>query len=107
MLFPGHFQKVHPTQLYEAAFLLLLFGVCSLLYLKWNFRHGLSVYFIGYGCFRFLLEYVRGDDRGKLFGTLSPSQFWSLVMILIGVALIFFLRYLQKREANGIENAAE
>ena len=107
VLFPGHFQRVHPTQLYEAAFLFLLFGVCLLLYLKWNFRHGLSVYFICYGIFRFLLEYVRGDDRGKLFGALSPSQFWSVLMVGIGVGLIFFLRWIQKREVNGVENVAE
>lgn len=107
VLFPGHFQKVHPTQLYEAIFLFLLFGLCSLLYLKWHFRHGLSVYFIGYGCFRFLLEFVRGDDRGKLFGALSPSQFWSLVMIAIGISLIFFLRYLQEKYPDGVENVKE
>ena len=55
----------------------ILFAVCSYLLLKKQFRHNMTVYLIGYGIFRFLIEFIRGDDRGKLFGLLSPSQFWS------------------------------
>ena len=51
----------------------------------------MGIYCIGYGIFRFLIEFLRGDDRGKLFNLLSPSQFWSIVMIIIGVFLIFAL----------------
>lgn len=85
--FPGHLQKVHPTQLYEAAFLFILFAVFSYLLLKKNFRHNMSLYLICYGTFRFLIEYLRGDHRGELVSGISPSQFWSILMVVIGIVL--------------------
>ena len=95
--FPGLPNPVHPTQLYEAAFLFILFGVMLFLLLKFNFRHNMSVYLISYGIFRFLLEFIRGDHRGELVTGISPSQFWSIPMVLLGVGLIFLLNYLQKK----------
>lgn len=87
--FPRLPHPVHATQLYEAAFLFALFGLCMFLYCKLRFRHTMSVYLCAYGVFRFLLEFLRGDYRGTLLGnTLSPSQIWSLGMIVIGAALI-------------------
>lgn len=79
---------VHPTQLYEAAFLLLAFLV-FFFFLK---KHHTECYLISYGIFRILIELLRGDDRGASpFGFLTPSQFMSIIMILGGI-LIFFLR---------------
>ena len=95
--FPHLANPVHPTQLYEAAFLFILFGVMLFLLLKFNFRHNMSVYLISYGVFRFLLEFIRGDHRGELVTGISPSQFWSIPMVLLGVALIFLLNYFQKK----------
>lgn len=95
--FPHLDHPVHPTQLYEAAFLFILFGVMLFLLLKFNFRHNMSVYLISYGIFRFLLEFIRGDHRGELVTGISPSQFWSIPMVLLGVALVFLLNYLQKK----------
>lgn len=89
--FPRLAEKVHPTQLYEAVFLFLLFAVCSFLLLKFRFRHNMSVYLIGYGIFRFAIEFLRDDHRGEWIGSLSPSQFWSICMVVLGVALIFIL----------------
>ena len=103
-------EPVYPTQLYEAAFLLILFAVCSYLLLKKQFRHNMTVYLIGYGIFRFLIEFIRGDDRGKLFGLLSPSQFWSLGMVILGVLLYFGMERVWRREAAAAgteEKAAE
>lgn len=96
--------KVHPTMLYEAVFLLLLFILCSFLLLKFRFRHNMSVYLVGYGIFRFCLEFLRNDHRGQLIGDLSPSQFWSILMVLLGVALYFILERFWKRVAVEIEN---
>lgn len=95
--FPDLPHPVHPTQLYEAAFLFLLFGVCFYLLMKKNFKHNLSVYLIAYGIFRFLIEFLRADDRGALVGSLSPSQFWSIVMVIAGVGVYFLLNYLYKK----------
>ena len=56
--FPDLPHPVHPTQLYEAAFLFVLFAVSVYLILKKDFKHNLSLYLIAYGVFRFLIEYV-------------------------------------------------
>ena len=90
--FPGMRHAVHPTQLYEAVFLLALFGVISYLLLKKKFYNTMPLYLVAYGVFRFLIEFLRGDDRGKFIGIFSPSQFWSLVMTIGGVAM-FILFY--------------
>jgi prolipoprotein diacylglyceryltransferase len=97
----GKKATVVPTQLYEAIFLFALCAVCFLLVWKKKFRHNLSVYLIAYGIFRFCLEFVRADDRGQFLGSLTPSQFWSIVMIIAGIALIFLLRpAYKKRDAE-------
>lgn len=90
--FPGMTQAVHPTQLYEAAFLFAMFGICTLLLFKFRFKHNLSLYFASYGLFRFLIEFLRGDSRGEFVGPVSPSQFWSLIMIVIAVGVFFIER---------------
>ncbi len=93
-----------PVQLYESLFLFIVFGVLTILYLKKDFKQTLPVYLIVYGIFRFIIEYFRGDERGKLFGSdiVSPSQFWSILMVVIGVALFFWFARLFKKE-NGNE----
>ena len=96
--FPNLSQPVHPTQLYEAAFLFIMFGVCTYLVVKFNFKHNLSLYLISYGVFRFLIEYLRGDERGELVGFISPSQFLSIFMVLGGIALIFMFNYFYKKD---------
>ena len=100
--FPGaYFEqlgKVHPTQLYEAAFLFVLFGVLTWLLLKKKFQYTMTVYLASYGVFRFLIEFLRYDDRGQLGKLLSPSQTMSLVFLGLAV-LAFFLqrRYLKNK----------
>ena len=91
-----------PTQLYEAIFLFLIFGIMSLLLLKWNFKYNMPVYLISYGVWRFLIEFVRGDDRGSFVGNISPSQFWSIVMVIAGIGLWIGLYFLFKKKAETI-----
>ena len=91
------YAKVVPTHLFEAIFLFALFAICFILLWKKNFRYNLSVYLIAYGVFRFLLEYVRADDRGSFIPGISPSQFWSILMVVSGIGLIFLMRWLFKR----------
>ena len=95
--FPNLPHPVHPTQLYEAVFLFLLFAICFILLMKKDFKHNLTVYLIAYGIFRFLIEFVRADNRGEFFPGISPSQFWSILMVVAGVAVFFLLRYLEKK----------
>ena len=76
---------VHPTQLYEAAFLLALFFVLFF----WLKKDALPFYCILYGAWRFGIEFLRADDRGSLFGLpLSPSQVISVALFILGGALL-------------------
>ncbi len=81
---------LHPSQLYESGATFLLF----LLVLKVHARRRFSgqtffLYLFLYGALRFGLEFFRGDiDRGFVFeGTLSTSQFISLVLVPVAVYL--------------------
>ena len=82
--------KTVPTQLYEAIFLFLLSAVMIVLLFKINFKYNMSLYLVSYGIWRFIIEYFRADYRGGFVPGLSPSQFWSIIMIILGV-VIFFL----------------
>ena len=66
---------LHPTQLYEALFLAVLFGFLYLRYPGRRFDGQIFLsYAILYAAFRFCIEFLRGDPRGSLFGVLSTSQ---------------------------------
>lgn len=85
---------VVPTQLFEMIFLLVLGGIMALLYFKRRFNYNFSVYLIAYGIWRFLIEFVRDDARGELVGAaITPSQFWSILMVALGVGYIFLQKY--------------
>lgn len=86
--------KVIPTQLFEMFFLIALGLIMALLYFKFRFNYNFAVYAIAYGIWRFLLEFIRADDRGQFIGNaLTPSQIWSIVMVLIGVGYVFVQKY--------------
>lgn len=96
-----------PIQLYEAIFLFALCALVIFLYLKFNFQHNLSLYLIAYGIFRFVNEYFRADNRGSIGMGISPSQFWSIVMVAAGIGLIFLMNYMLKLRAKEKEKQAE
>lgn len=87
-------QKVLPTNLFESIFLFTLFGIMLYLLLKRKFKYNFVVYVASYGLFRFFIEFIRGDSRGELLGILSPSQTWSIVMVLGAIPLYFALKKL-------------
>ncbi len=96
--FPSLGRKVLPTQLFEAGFLFLLFGVLSVLLFRTKVNT-LSVYAIAYGVFRFIIEFFRADDRGASFiPWLSPSQCWAIFLVLAGLALLLFPVVRKKRK---------
>jgi phosphatidylglycerol:prolipoprotein diacylglycerol transferase len=73
-----------PTQLVESAFLFILFVI-----LITRAENRWAVYLTHYPAFRFLIEFLRGDDRGTLlFPVLSPAQVISAVVFLFTVVLI-------------------
>ncbi len=95
---------VYPTQLFESIFLFVLFGVMSYLLLKKQFRHSMSVYLAAYGVWRFLIEFVRADERGSFIGSLSPSQTLSIGLVILSVPTYFLMKHFLKKmdeyEAN-------
>lgn len=85
--------KVVPTQLWECIFLVALSLVMALLYFKFRFKYNFPVYMISYGIWRFIIEYVRTDYRGEFIPGLTPSQFWSIIMVVGGIGFIFLQKY--------------
>lgn len=98
--FPG--ESIFPTQLFEAGFLFILF---ILLNKVKSFKNKeVEIYLIGYGVWRFLIEFIRGDDRGVLLPLFSteynvfptPSQLISFFMIILGIYLVYQHRNKEK-----------
>ena len=86
-----------PTQLFEAIFLMLLFGYLLQRSLNKS-GYCLPVYLFVYAHWRFVIEYARGDYRGDTFvEALSPSQLIACILFVVGIALIFVEKYLKKR----------
>lgn len=88
---------VYPTQLFEAAYLFILFGVLSYLALKGKGKYNMPIYMLAYSIWRFLIEFVRGDDRGAFVGSLYPSQTQSLFLIAVAIGLFFLIKYLNDK----------
>ena len=91
------YAKVVPTQLYEAIFLFILSGVLALMFFKFHSKDTMAVYLVSYGIWRFVIEYFRADYRGSFIPGLSPSQFWSIIMVILGIAIFFLYRYFDKK----------
>ena len=77
--------SLHPTQLYESVFLFLLVLFLS----RSKMENRFIGYLLSYSVFRFIVEFLRGDNRGVLFSNfLSPSQEISIGLFLIGLILV-------------------
>lgn len=86
-----HFHKevyVHPTQLYESVFILLLFFIIR----RNSVKNKFLIYISSYSVFRFSIEFIRADNRGIILNQswLTPSQFISLIIAL--TAIVFLSR---------------
>lgn len=106
MVFPGGGPLPrHPSQLYEA----ILEGpvLLALLYLM----HRRKVcegaiffsFFLGYGCFRFVVEFFRQPDAhlGFLWGGATMGQLLSLPMMLVGLLGLIWASRRNKNVAKG------
>lgn len=92
--------RLHPTQLYEALGLVVLY--CILIRLNLTIRF--FAYLAGYGLIRFLIEYLRADERGAIpgFEMLSPSQVISALFMVVGVGGMLIkgpgISYIRRKE---------
>ncbi|RKY50891.1 MAG: prolipoprotein diacylglyceryl transferase [Candidatus Neomarinimicrobiota bacterium] len=81
---------VHPTQLYEALYNVIIYFVLIKLRPRLRKRWAtFSLYLIFAGVERFLIEFIRVNPR-ILFG-LTVFQYTSLAMILAGIFILLFL----------------
>ncbi len=86
----------HPTQLYETAVNLALYGILLALYRRRRVDGRISaLYAMAYAAGRFLLEFVRGDERLKWLG-LNVAQITSAGLFLLGFAVWMGLRRKRK-----------
>jgi phosphatidylglycerol:prolipoprotein diacylglycerol transferase len=84
---------LHPTQPYEAGAELLI-----LILLLTTEKRGRPFagrtfwsYMFLYGVSRFIVEMYRGDPRGVVFGTLSTSQFISVLLVPLSLIMLAIL----------------
>lgn len=92
---------VIPTQLIESIFSLLLFFYLYL-FLRRHKRYDgqIIIHFTSiYAVFRFMIEYLRNDNRGIFFGLLSSSQ---IVSIIIFVGSLLLWNSLKKRGEENV-----
>jgi phosphatidylglycerol:prolipoprotein diacylglycerol transferase len=101
-------QHLHPTQLYESgAELLILVG------LLWFEKRGRAFpgrtfwsYMLLYGVTRFIIEFYRGDPRGTVIFDLSTSQFISIVLVPLSLAMLWCLSRRPELETAAKRKAA-
>lgn len=95
MIFPSAADGLsrHPSQLYEMATEgLLLFLIIWIFSSKPRPIGQVSgVFLIGYGCFRFLVEFTREPDSylGLLAGGLTMGQLLSIPMVIFGIIIFW------------------
>ncbi len=89
--------RLHPTQLYEAAAMIVIFVALLLLFRGRRF-HGqvILAYAILYAIARFTIEFWRDDPRGELLG-MSTSQFIAVASFL--AAIIVYVSKLRRPPA--------
>jgi phosphatidylglycerol---prolipoprotein diacylglyceryl transferase len=87
--------KIHPTQLYESFFVLLLIVILA----KFKIKNQFYFYILSYSIFRFLIEFLRADNRGAVLNqnVFSPSQIISLLTVIVFTSLIITNKYLQTK----------
>ena len=95
--------KTVPIPLYEAIFLFILSAVMIVLLFKFKFKYNMALYLISYGIWRFVIEYFRADYRGDFIPGLSPSQFWSIIMVIGGIIIFFLYRYFDPKFNKEVE----
>lgn len=94
----------HPVQLYEAAWIAVMIFYFAK---RWPPTHTVTAgikfarYLLLYAPARFFIEFFRADPERGFIGSLSTSQFLSILFIFIGILLDFVLR---RRDKTKHEN---
>lgn len=84
---------LHPTQLYEAGAELIILVLLLATERKGRGFPGRTfwAYMFLYAVSRYVIEMFRGDPRGMVFDTFSTSQFISLILAPLSIAMLIWL----------------
>jgi phosphatidylglycerol:prolipoprotein diacylglycerol transferase len=76
---------LHPVQIYESLGDWAIAGLLGFLLMRRKETQGeiFWFYLLFYGMLRFVIEMLRGDDRGAVIGGLAPSQMIALAAIVV------------------------
>ncbi len=87
VIFPGAEGARHPTQLYEAAYNIIIFATLYSLRNK-NWKEGkiFGLFMILYGIFRFSVEFIKDLPA---YGPLTMGQWLTIPVFIVGVWLIW------------------
>src|SRR5712691_1890172 len=98
---------LHPTQLYEAGAELLILIVLLVTERKGKPFAGRTfwLYMLLYAVSRFIIEFYRGDERGTV-GIFSTSQFISIILAPLAIAMLVYLRRAVTPEPKKARKAA-
>jgi phosphatidylglycerol:prolipoprotein diacylglycerol transferase len=96
---------LHPTQLYEAGAEAVILGLLLAFEHKGRPFHGRTFwgYMLVYGLSRFVIEFFRGDPRGMVMDGVSTSQFISLLIVPLSIAMLLWL---SRRPADAVPTPA-
>ncbi|MCU0255218.1 MAG: prolipoprotein diacylglyceryl transferase [Vicinamibacterales bacterium] len=94
---------LHPTQLYESFAELLILVFLLVFEKRGRAFPGRTFwgYLVLYSITRFVIEGFRGDERGLVFGLWSTSQFISLVLLPVSIAMLVYLSRRPAAAAKG------
>ena len=89
-----HSLHIHPTQIYESFLNFALYGMLAWLFRKRKFGGQIvATYVLGYAGLRFFMEFLRGDNRGRLwFDSITSGQGISILLLIGGGVLWWKLR---------------
>ncbi len=106
----GWSYPIHPTQIYAVLALTTICAVLLLMRAGWNPFTGFTfpLYFAFTGAYRFVVEIYRGDGNPTELGLglISNQQVFSLLSIVLGLGLFFFLWQRSKRQELPASNDA-
>lgn len=96
-----------PVQLLESGLEFILFGVLVTLYIRRKCSGKLMyVYMLSYAVVRFLDEFLRGDKIRGFVGSLSTSQFISVLMFATVVIILIVKAVKERKTPEAVEESA-
>ena len=81
--------SVFPTWFVEAGFCLILFIYFQFIHKNNTAGIRTAIYCISYSIYRFVIEFMRGDEIRGYIGSLSSSQLISIFILFAGFLILY------------------